>query len=119
MLTFDWTSQRNAFGIEGTDTTLGSTTGPLTGNASGHGSMSPWTVRNTWLAWGADFKDAIIDRTPASNVDVAPTILALHGLDARGLDGRVLREAIEGGVDQSSSSWSSFAPRAESRRSSG
>jgi len=61
--------------------------------------MSPWTVRNTWLAWGADFKDAIVDHTPASNVDITPTILALHGLDARGLDGRVLREAIEGGVD--------------------
>jgi arylsulfatase A-like enzyme len=99
VLTFDWSSQENAFGIEGTDTTLASATGPLTTNASGHGSMSPWTVRNTWLAWGADFKDRVVDRVPASNVDITPTLLALHGLPAGGLDGRVLREAIEGGVD--------------------
>lgn len=38
---------------------------------------------------------------PAGNVDVAPTILALTGVDD-GLadDGRVLSEALEEGVDQ-------------------
>jgi arylsulfatase A-like enzyme len=101
VVTFDWSSDKNAFGIPGSDTNVTSSgqPGPLTGNASSHGSMSPWCVRNTWLAWGADFKDAIEDRTPVSNVDVAPTILALQGLDARGLDGRVLVEALEGGPD--------------------
>jgi arylsulfatase A-like enzyme len=101
VVTFDWSSAKNAFGIPGTDTNLSSTgpTGPLTGNASSHGSMSPWCVRNTWLAWGADFKDGIVDRTPVSNVDVSPTVLALQGLDASKLDGRVLVEAIEGGPD--------------------
>jgi arylsulfatase A-like enzyme len=33
------------------------------------------------------------------NVDVAPTILALLGLDDDGCDGRVLREALVGGPD--------------------
>lgn len=88
-----------AFGIPGTDTTVAATTGPRSGNASGHGSMSAWTVRNTWFAWGADFKDGIVDRMPASNVDIAPTILALHGLDPSQLDGRVLREALVDGPD--------------------
>lgn len=99
VVTFDWTSAPNVFGIAGTDTSIGSETGPVSGNASGHGSMSPWNVRNTWLAWGADFKDAIVDRVPSSNVDIAPTILALSGLDASELDGRVLVEALEGGPD--------------------
>jgi predicted AlkP superfamily pyrophosphatase or phosphodiesterase len=99
-VTFDWSSAKNAFGIPGTDTTLTSgTTGPRTGNASGHGSMSPWNVRNTWFAWGPDFKDGIVNRVPSSNVDIAPTILALNGLDASELDGRVLVEALEGGPD--------------------
>lgn len=99
VLTFDWTSDKNVFGVPGTDNEIGEETGPTTGNASGHGSMSPWNVRNTWFAWGADFKDAIVNRVPSSNVDIAPTILALQGLDASELDGRVLVEALEGGPD--------------------
>jgi len=99
IVTFDWSSEKNVFGTPGTDTELGEETGPVTGNASGHGSMSPWNVRNTWFAWGADFKDAIVNRVPSSNVDIAPTILALQGLDASQLDGRVLVEALEGGPD--------------------
>ena len=74
-------------------------TGPRTGNASNHGSMSPWNVRNTWFAWGADVEDGIRNPVPASNVDVTPTLLGLAGVAAEGLDGRVLREAIDGGVD--------------------
>jgi predicted AlkP superfamily pyrophosphatase or phosphodiesterase len=100
VVTFEWSSNKNVFGIPGTDTELSSEeTGPLAGNASGHGSMSPWNVRNTWFAWGTDFKDSIVNRVPASNVDIAPTILALHGLDTSELDGRVLVEALEGGPD--------------------
>jgi predicted AlkP superfamily pyrophosphatase or phosphodiesterase len=99
ILTFDWSSNKNVFGVPGTDTQVGAETGPTTGNASGHGSMSPWNVHNTWFAWGPDFKNAITDRVPASNVDIAPTILALHGIDASELDGRVLVEALEGGPD--------------------
>lgn len=98
--TFDWSSAKNVFGIPGTDMTLtGGETGPLEGNASGHGSMSPWTVNNTWLAWGVDFKDGIVNRVPSSNVDIAPTIAALTGLDTDDFDGRVLVEALEGGPD--------------------
>jgi predicted AlkP superfamily pyrophosphatase or phosphodiesterase len=99
VLTFDWTSDENAFGVPGTDTTTGASTGPVTGNESGHGSMSAWTVRNTWFAWGADFKDGIVNRLPASNVDIAPTLLALAGVNPCELDGRVLTEALEGGPD--------------------
>lgn len=61
--------------------------------------LAAWNVRNTWFAWGADFKDAIRNPVPSSNVDVTPTLLALTGVPAEDLDGRVLREALNGGVD--------------------
>ncbi len=70
VLTFPWSSARSPFGVPGTDYTAAAKTGPLEGTAGNHGSMSPWTVRNTFLAWGADFKKGATVRTPASNVDL-------------------------------------------------
>jgi predicted AlkP superfamily pyrophosphatase or phosphodiesterase len=102
VLTYPWTSRRNQFGVRGTSGSAGGgATGPSTGPGSGHGSFSPWDIRNTMLAWGPDFKDGRTISTPAGNVDIAPTILALAGVDD-GLksDGRVLSEALEEGVDQ-------------------
>ncbi len=99
ILTFPWTSEENEFGIKGTDfTNTGSeATGPLTGNDSGHGSMSPWNIRNTFFAWGVDFQDGVTIDIPASNVDITPTILALKGINSdEDLDGRVLVEGMEG-----------------------
>ena len=66
--------------------------------------MSPWTVRNTFIAWGADFKRGVTVRTPASNVDLAPTLLALMNLDREvdlgRFDGRPLTEAFADGPDE-------------------
>lgn len=108
LLTFPWSSRPNSFGVPGTD--LANVSGGAKLYASDHGSMSPWNVRNTFLAWGVDFKKRTTVRAPASNVDVTPTILALLGIEAdRGiaegdgldrLDGRVLAEAFEGGPDE-------------------
>jgi arylsulfatase A-like enzyme len=40
-------------------------------------------------------------RVPTSNVDLAPTLLALKGItDVKGLDGRILLEALKGGPDE-------------------
>ncbi|HZE35165.1 MAG TPA: alkaline phosphatase family protein [Candidatus Eisenbacteria bacterium] len=98
LVTFPWTSQPNTFGVPGSDAACVS--GGATLYTSDHGSMSPWNVRNTLLAWGADFKKGATLTTPAGNVDVAPTILAALGLDERhGMDGRVLFEALAGGPD--------------------
>jgi arylsulfatase A-like enzyme len=98
LFTFPWTSEVNAFGVPGTD--LASISGGAKLYASDHGSMSPWNVRNTFLAWGAGFKKRTTVRTPVGNVDVAPTMLALLGITQVGaLDGRVLVEALEGGPD--------------------
>ncbi len=98
LVTFPWTSRPNAFGVPGTDLAhVAPGKGPLT---SDHGSMSPWNVRNTLVAWGAGFKTGLTVPVPAGNVDVTPTILALLGLPVTDdLDGRVLGEALTEGPD--------------------
>jgi hypothetical protein len=103
VVTFPWSSAKNPFGVSGTDYTQAVAFGPLTGAAGNHGSMSPWNVRNTFLAWGPDFKRGVTVRTPASNVDLAPTLLALMNLDTSAdvsFDGRVLSEAFVDGPDE-------------------
>ena len=97
LFTFPWTSSRNEFGIPGTD--VGDASSQVT---SDHGSMSPWNVRNTFVAWGPAFKSGVTVRTPAGNVDVTPTVLHILGLvsDDAGLDGRVLHEALTNGPDE-------------------
>jgi arylsulfatase A-like enzyme len=98
LFTFPWTSDASGFGVRGTD--LANVSGGAKLYASDHGSMSPWNVRNTFLAWGVDFKKRATIGTPVGNVDVTPTILALLGLPGdAALDGRVLAEALEGGPD--------------------
>jgi arylsulfatase A-like enzyme len=97
LFTFPWPSNRNEYGIPGTD--VGDASSQVT---SDHGSMSPWNIRNTFVAWGPAFKSGVTIRTPAGNADVAPTALQILGLDATapGLDGRVLHEALANGPDE-------------------
>ena len=98
LLTFPWSSDANAFDVPGSD--IACTSGGAKLYTSDHGSMSPWNVRNTCLAWGADFKRGATARAPSGNVDLAPTILHLLGIDDRaGMDGRVLTEALVDGPD--------------------
>src|SRR5262249_43170961 len=72
MFTFLWNSAPNGADVPGTDYINSRTNGPLNGEASGHGSISPYTIRNTMLMWGPDFKSGTVIRTPSSNVDVMP-----------------------------------------------
>ena len=105
VVTFPWSSAPGPHGVLGTDhTETGRATGPLTGTQGNHGGMSPWTVRNTFIAWGVDFKRGAAIRTPVSNVDITPTLLALIGLDRDAalprFDGRAIVEAFVGGPDE-------------------
>jgi len=102
LFTLPWTSANNSFGAAGKHYTDGSgKSGPLDGNASGHGGLSPWLVRNTLILWGPDFKHGATVRAAAGNVDIAPTILALKGVSSsEHLDGRVLAEALRDGPDE-------------------
>src|SRR5262245_3704645 len=96
-----WGSDPNDYGARGTETVVGNSTGPLRGQASGHGGLDPWVVHNTFIAWGADFKTGARVEVPVSLADVMPTTLTIIGLsDAipRGKGhGRVLRELLRDG----------------------
>jgi predicted AlkP superfamily pyrophosphatase or phosphodiesterase len=94
-----WTSTPNAFGVPGAHTITSATTGALQGGASGHGGLNPWVVRNTFIAWGPDFKTRVRIDAPAALPDIAPTVLALTGIEApRGpARGRALRELLAEG----------------------
>jgi arylsulfatase A-like enzyme len=118
LLTFPWTSARNSYGLAGTDLVHAMrATGVRSGDASSHGSMSPWTIRNTCFAWGVDFKRGVEVRVPASNVDLVPTILALKGIPAAAShNGRVLREALIGGPDEEQIAVDTWVLTTETRR---
>ena len=104
VFTFPWSSARNRHGVPGTDynqVTTGATE-PVTTDTANHGGIGPWTVRNTMVAWGPDFKRGAIVRTPAANVDVAATLAYLMGMRQAlgGMDGRPLLEALANGPDE-------------------
>jgi predicted AlkP superfamily pyrophosphatase or phosphodiesterase len=104
VFTFPWSSASNPHGVPGTDYTYMNPrgrTGPVTGARASHGGLSPWTIRNTMIASGPDFKRGAVITTPVSNVDIAPTLLHLLGLGdaAKDMDGRVMVEALAGGPD--------------------
>jgi predicted AlkP superfamily pyrophosphatase or phosphodiesterase len=61
-----------------------------------HGSFSPVDVHNTLLAAGPDFRENFMDTLPSGNVDVAPTIAKILGIELPQADGRPLFEALQG-----------------------
>ena len=105
VFTFPWSSTPNRHGVPGTEYNLVSgsgKTGPVDSGEANHGGIGPWTVRNTMMANGPDFKRGAVIRTPSSNVDVTPTLLHLLGMTTALLemDGRPLTEAFAAGPDQ-------------------
>ena len=68
-----------------------------------HGGISPWEIRNTFILAGPGVKSGLESDTPAGNLDLAPTLLYLLGLEPPpGQHGRVLTEALLDGPDPSS-----------------
>ncbi|CAM4088454.1 alkaline phosphatase family protein [Zobellia roscoffensis] len=64
---------------------------------AGHGGLSPYEVNIALLVEGPSFKKNIESVLPTSNVDIAPTILAIHGLPIpETMDGRVIEELLTG-----------------------
>ncbi len=87
-----WTSEENAAGVPGQAYCAGAAPG-----LGMHGSMSAHEMRCTLIAAGPGFRQAAVSDVPTGNVDVAPTVLALLGLEAPpDADGRVLAEAMSG-----------------------
>jgi arylsulfatase A-like enzyme len=88
VVSLPWQDAANAHGVPGAQTIAGSTVGPLAGPASGHGGLSPWVVRNTFVAWGQGVPRGRRVDLPVSLADVAPTVLTMLGLAAESGKGR-------------------------------
>ncbi len=85
-----WTGEANFSGLPGLLITDGGTRGK-----GAHGSLSPYDMHNSLVAAGPDFKSGWTDVLPTGNVDVAPTVLAILGIQlSHAMDGRVLTEAL-------------------------
>ncbi len=90
MMSFPWNGEANSAGYLGH--------APATGGAVGqgqHGSLSRHELRNTGLARGPSLRKGTLIATPTGNIDLAPTILRLLGIEGHeAMDGRVLTEAL-------------------------
>ena len=93
MVALRWNKKPNRYGIPGqiiTDSKRGAGKGS-------HATLSEFDVHNTLIAAGPSFRRGATSETPSSNVDLAPTILHLLGLESpHKMDGRVLSEAMIG-----------------------
>ena len=112
-MSFAWDSTSNRHGFQGH---IYSTAGALpAGPGLGmHGSMSRHEQRCVLIARGPSFKTGLALATPSGNVDLAPTVLHILGVDGgEDIDGRVLREALAGGPEPGSVVWSTEVSAAE------
>jgi len=81
-----------------------------------HGSFSRAETWNFMAVLGPDFKSGFVDIAPTSNADVGRTVAAVMRLDFRGkgiLTGRILSEAMPGGVMPDVKGWSVASEPAE------
>ena len=62
-----------------------------------HGSLSAFDLHNTCVAAGPDFAKGLSDDLPTGNVDIAPTVLWILGIEPQHkMSGRVLSEVLTG-----------------------
>lgn len=86
-----WRDDVNAFGFAGATSRGGD-------SAAGHGSDSPFDLNILLVAAGPDLKRGVRSSVPTGNVDLAPTILHLLGVEPpRAMSGRVLHELLRTG----------------------
>jgi arylsulfatase A-like enzyme len=92
IVSFAWDAEAEVQGMKGTELAT------VQGYRGHHGSFSSRDVHNTLIAAGPHFRRGIHDTLPTGNVDVAPTVARLLGLQLPGADGRVLEEALIDGL---------------------
>jgi len=89
LISANWTREKNEAGYEGKTTQSG---------VAGHGTSSPHDIHIPLIAAGPDFREHALSEVPTSNVDLAPTLLRLLGLEAPPtMTGRVIEEALRNG----------------------
>jgi arylsulfatase A-like enzyme len=76
----NWNDSVNSNGYKGSSYSVG---------VAGHGSLSPYETSIRLLISGPSFKQGFTSTLPTANLDIAPTILKLHGLEIpQSMDGR-------------------------------
>jgi arylsulfatase A-like enzyme len=94
IVSLHWTGDKSSNGTPGLLYSDYSEYGPGQGM---HGSLSPFDMHNTGIAAGPDFRHGFTDNLPTGNIDIAPTVLWLLGIQPKQkLSGRVLSEALKG-----------------------
>ncbi len=90
IFSFRWRDEKNEHGAPGLIVAEGKV------NLGTHGTLSRYDVHNTLVGAGPDIRAGFRSEFPSGNIDVAPTIMHLLGLDAQAAkcDGRILAEAI-------------------------
>lgn len=91
-LSFRWKIEPSITGAPGQIYCYGGPLGPGQGQ---HASLSPTEMHNICFAFGPDFPRGMDDALPSGNVDIAPTILWILGVQPKEkMSGRVLSEAL-------------------------
>jgi arylsulfatase A-like enzyme len=92
MVALRWNKNPNRFGVAGQIIT-DSGRGPGEGS---HATLSEFDVHNTLIVAGPDFRERVASTLPSSNVDIAPTVLRILGIESpQKFDGRVLAEGMD------------------------
>lgn len=61
-----------------------------------HATLAVTDIHNIFIAAGPDFRSAFEDDAPTGNIDIAPTVLHLLGIEGNGhFDGRIVTEALQ------------------------
>jgi hypothetical protein len=82
----NWDDRKNSMGYAGTSFSRG---------VAGHGGISPYEVHIALLVSGPSFRKAYESEVPTSNVDLVPTVLAIHDITIPStMDGRVMHELL-------------------------
>jgi arylsulfatase A-like enzyme len=112
VMAFRWNDSKNQFGAAGMiDADWQRKAGEGT-----HATLSRSDMHNTLVVAGPDFQRGQTDDLPTGNVDLAPTILHILGIEAsQQMDGRVLSEAMVN-ADQASAGEKTEANRIEAER---
>jgi arylsulfatase A-like enzyme len=110
VMAFRWNDSKNQFGVPGMiDADWQRAAGKGT-----HATLSRFDMHNTLIAAGPDFQHGQNDNLPTGNIDLAPTILQILGIQSPPqLDGRILSETMVSASSRSGGLQSTDQMRSE------
>jgi arylsulfatase A-like enzyme len=95
IVTFQWSEEKNPFGMPGLHRTATAEQRKGVPGRAGHGGLNPFMVHTPLILWGPNFRRNAVVHAPTANSDIAPTILAIEGLQPLpAMTGRVVAEAF-------------------------